>query len=69
VCYGSWHWDASLEEDVMGSGQSFSVYDGLPWVWAMQRLCNRQDERWEVLLQDEHPETGSVVPTARTNGR
>lgn len=65
VCYGTWHWNSSLEDDVMGAGPSFSDADGLPWVWAMQQLRNRSDESWEVLLQDAHKEKG--LPHDTTN--
>jgi len=61
VCYGQWHWNTSLADDIMGMGPSFSDVDGLPWVWAMQQLRNRRDESWEVLLQDDHPEKGDYL--------
>jgi hypothetical protein len=61
VCYGDWHVDGSAAEDIMGSGETFSVYDGLPWVWAMQKLRNRTDEKWEVLTRSEHAEKGFTI--------
>jgi hypothetical protein len=60
-CYGEWHWDSSVTENIMGSGATFTEENGLPWVWAMQQLRGRTDERWEVLLKSEHPEEGQWV--------
>jgi hypothetical protein len=52
-CYGQGQGSAIIG-NIMGAGDSFSVENGRPWVWAITALRNRA-EPWRVVMRDPGP--------------